>query len=980
MFDPQKSPRVFAVPVGVDFSDALYEGLMARFEKCSPEMVARTEVYVNTRRMQRHLTELFHSGPALLMPKLRLITDLDASAKLSALPMAMSPMRRRLEVAQLVRGLLRADPTLAAEYSAFDLADSLINLFAEMQGEGVSSETIAQLNVSDQSGHWQRALAFFTLVQDYLSSRVELTPEGRQRLAVERLGSEWEISPPKHPIIVAGSTGSRGATSLFMQAISKLPQGAVILPGMDFDLPLKIWKKLSAENGSEAHPQYRLKAFLDALEIEPSHVVNWPGRSADNPERAALISLSLRPAPVTDQWLEDGAKLERLKEATAGLTLIEAPSPRAEADAIALCLRQAVSDNKTAALISPDRMLTRQVTAALDRWQLVPDDSAGLPLQLSAPGRFLRHISSALIAPMDTISLLVLLRHPLCNSTGEHRGTHILRTNQLELELRRNGPPYPSVASIMTWAKSIEERGAGSIAWAEWICSVLFASNAPFQTLAEHVSIHWQIAEKLSAGPNNDGAGALWKEAAGRECLRIFEELKSHADIGGEMSAREYDQLVNSLLAAGEVRNPDIGHPQVLIWGTLEARVQSADLVILGGMNEGSWPEIAPADPWLNRPLRAQAGLMLPERKIGLSAHDYQQSVCSKETVISRSIRSDDAQTVPSRWINRLTNLLAGLKVAGGPQALEQIRKRGNNWVNRAAVLQRPAQEAKPAYRPSPCPPTEARPTGLSVTQIKTLIRDPYAIYAKNILNLKPLDPLYKIPNPALRGTITHRVLERFVNEGIDPNHAEAFINIMSIADEALSELCPWPAERILWRSRIAYFAPHFLAEETSRRLHLQNAKTELSGSLTFPNIGFTLRGTADRIDVNQNGTATIYDYKTGQIPSEKEQLSFDKQLLLEAAMVERGAFKSIGERQVHDAIYVGLGSQLKNLAAPLEKSPPEETLKRFESLISKWANPKKGYTSRRANQSTRFAGDYDHLARFGEWDETHEPIADDLT
>lgn len=980
MFETSTTPRVYAVPLGADFSTALHDGLHVRLATLAPEDVAKVEIFVNTRRMQRRLTSLFHEGNALLLPRIRLVTDLGLDVGLQDIPPAVAPLRRRLEVAQLVKGLLDADPTLAAQTAAFDLADSLTALMGEMQGEGVPPEVIASLDVTDQSGHWQRALSFIQLVQRYFEDDTQPDNEGRQRRVVEAQIARWAETPPTHPIIVAGSTGSRGATSMFMQAVAKLPQGAVILPGVDMDLPTSVWDMLDPKDGAEDHPQYRFKTFCDALGIPISDLSLWQPKPAKCADRTALISLSLRPAPVTDQWIKDGPALGDLLAATSGMTLIEAPTPRAEADAIAVRLRQAVEDGKTAALITPDRMLTRQVTAALDRWDITPDDSAGLPLQLTAPGRFLRHVADLLCEPLDSELLLVILRHPLCNSDGSDRGQHNLHTNALELELRRNGPPFPTRASLTKWADSKSDRYPDRRAWADWVCDVLLELNTPdSRDLEDFITLHWQITEQLAAGPNSAESGELWKKPAGREALRVMSELKNHADAGGELSPREYRQLLGSVLTAGEVRDRDKGHPHVLIWGTLEARVQSADLVILAGLNEGTWPEASAPDPWLNRPLRMQAGLLLPERRIGLSAHDYQQAVCAPNVVLSRAIRSDEAETVPSRWVNRLTNLLGGLPDKGGPDCLIAMRDRGRVLLSMADAIASPTNTVSPAARPSPAPPTSARPTQLSVTQIKTLIRDPYAIYANKILKLKSLDPLSHSAGAPLRGNIVHDILERFIKDKIDPNDPTADDRLMTLADEVLLEQCPWPAVRALWRARIESFVPHFLAEEQKRQAFSANVDTEMWGELPLPKVGFTLIGKADRIDLSDDGEALIYDYKTGKAPTEKQQKEFDKQLLLEAAMVERGAFKSLGAVRTKAAIYIGLGSDLKDQPAPLDDAPTHETLTRFEDFIAKWMDPTKGYTSRRANETLTFDGNYDHLARYGEWAETDDPIVEDL-
>ncbi|WP_296420346.1 double-strand break repair protein AddB [Pseudooctadecabacter sp.] len=978
MFDPQDTPRLFAVPLGRDFSEALYAGLRKRFTTMSPEDVARSEIYVNTRRMARRLTQLFHQGDALLLPRIRLVTDLAQDHLTSDVPPAIAPLRRKLEVAQLVKKLLQADPTLAAQEAAFDLAESLVNLMSEMQGEGVSPDTIKTLNVADQSGHWDRALEFVNLVQDFFQDD-RLDAEGRQRLVIENLIARWADTPPDHPVIVAGSTGSRGATHLFMQAVARLPQGAIILPGYDTDMPDHVWDMLDADRGGEDHPQFRFKTLCTALDVHPNTVPLWHDAAPALSARTRLVSLSLRPAPVTHQWIDDGPDLTDLEDATASMTMIEAPTPRAEADAIATRLRQAVEDGQTAALISPDRMLTRQVTAALDRWDIKPDDSAGLPLQLSAPGRFLRHVADLMSEPLDAERLLVILRHPLTNSASA-QNRHALHTNDLELRLRRYGPAFPTADSLAEWATKTSDRHPDRIGWTEWVSRCVARPNVADAHLSDHVRTHLTIAVLLAAGPDGEGTGELWRQAAGREAFRVMTELQTHAEAGGTMTATEYRRLASSVLAAGEVRDRDTGHPGVLIWGTLEARVQSADLVILAGLNEGTWPEAPTPDPWLNRPLRKEAGLLLPERRIGLSAHDYQQAVCAREVILSRAVRSDEAETVPSRWVNRLTNLLGGLIDQGGPECLKAMRQRGDHWITLAETIAAPSFATKPAPRPSPAPPADARPDQLSVTQIKTLIRDPYAIYARKVLGLNVLDPLAQSADAPLRGIIVHKVLDRFITQKIDPASPKAETELMAIADDVLATECPWPAMRALWRARIAGFAAHFLAEEQDRQTDTRNLGTELQGEQPLSRVPFTLTGTADRIDLDADGEALIYDYKTGTVPSEKQQLHFDKQLLLEAAMVEKGAFKNVPAVRTKAAVYIGLGSTLKNQRAPLNKAPAMETWDRFEGLIAKWMDPAKGYTSRSANETTRFEGPYDHLARYGEWDETSDAVAEDMT
>ncbi|CUH79537.1 double-strand break repair protein AddB [Tropicibacter naphthalenivorans] len=974
MFDTP-GPRVFGLAPGVDFPKALVQGLRARVQG-PPEAIARVELYVNTTRMARRLREIFDAGPASLLPQVRLITDLTDPFTRAQLPAKVPPLRRRLELTGLVSRLLEAQPDLAPRSSLFDLSDSLATLMEEMQSEGVSPETVSDLDITDQSGHWQRALSFFNIVQHYFSGDEAPDPNAYTRMAMELRLKAWAENPPQHPILVAGSTGSRGTSHEFMKAVSQLPQGAVILPGFDPDMPDNVWDQLTNALTGEDHPQFRFARLMQDLDLRPAEVRPWTDAKPPNPARNQLFSLALRPAPVTHQWLSEGPSLPDLPEATADLTLIEAPSQREEALAIALRLRQAAQDGTRAALITPDRMLTRQVTAALDRWNILPDDSAGTPAQLSPPGRLLRHVAALFDQPLTAEALLTLLKHPLTHM-GADRNAHNINTRDLELHIRRKGMPYPAADLLRAWGAANKRE-----TWADWVATQFCDQETEGKRPLPHwLDRHIALAEAITAGSTSDDPKELWNREAGRAVQKIVSNLREEAGFGTDMSARDYADLFGAILSQGEVRNPDTPHPHILIWGTMEARVMGADLLILAGLNEGSWPEMPGADPWLNRKMRFDAGLLLPERRIGLSAHDFQQAAAAPEVWLTRSVKSDDAETVPSRWINRMMNLMRGLPDRHGPEALKAMQQRGQRWLSYVDAAETPIK-AEPEPRPSPAPPTEARPHSLSVTEIKRLVRDPYAIYAKHVLRLRPLDPLMQAPDALMRGILLHSVLEEFVKETVSDQAQltpEAFIaKAREIIDNP--DNVPFPTSRALWLSRMQRIAQWFTDTEAQRQSAAYPAKFEVRGEAQIPSLGFTLRGTADRIDIDQRGGAHIYDYKTGDAPTKKQQETFDKQLLLEAAMVTRGAFKDIDPRHVERALFIALNPRNpQEVSAPLEETPPDAVWEEFVLLITRYMQAERGYTARRALMTDNAAADYDHLSRFGEWDVTDLPQREDL-
>ena len=960
-------PNLFALPPGVDFPAELVEGLLARMAGKPPEALARVTLIVNTQRMRRRVTDCLQAKGALLLPRLLLVTEAAALAGI-ALPRPISPLRRRLELSVLLDGLLATGTTRFPRTALYDLADSLAALMEEMQGEGVDPDRIARLDVANHSAHWARTQAFLGIVTEALRGE---TPDAEAvlREAVTRLADIWAGTPPADPVILAGSTASRGTTALLVQAIARLPQGAVVLPGYDFDTPDPVWDSMEDALTAEDHPQFRFRRVMDLLGCGPQAIRRWTDTQPPDPGRNRLISLSLRPAPITDQWLTEGPNLPDLPAATEGLTLIEAPGERAEAIAIALILREAAETGTRAALISPDRNLTRRVTAALDRWGIRPDDSAGRPLALSAPGRLMRQVAALFGQKLTGDALLALLKHPLAFS-GPGRGPHLILTREFELHLRRNGPAFPTAESVQTWAETQSREHAAD--WARIVAATLCGHESiPRLSLEDFVAMHLVLTEALARGFAETGAGELWEKAAGEEAVKALAELQAEAGAGGEMTPADYAGLFLGVLNRHEVRETESVHPGIMIWGTLESRVQGADLVILGGLNDGTWPAQPPPDPWLNRAMRKEAGLLLPERRIGLSAHDYQQAVAAKRVVLSRAKRGPEAETVPSRWLNRLVNLMSGLPQKHGPEALSAMRDRGDDWLRKAQAFDA-APATNPAKRPSPRPPVTARPKKLSVTEIKTLVRDPYAIYARHVLKLRPLDPLRPEADPRLRGVVLHEILEVYLRSGGGGRE-----KLLAITDAVLAERVAWPLARTIWHSRIAKAADAFL--DFSASTGGQPVLIEEKGATPLPGLDFTLTGKPDRIDQLDDGRLYLIDYKTGAPPTKAQQKHFDKQLFLTAAMAEEGGFKGLDPHEVARLSYVGLKADLAIETTELQLGEVAEVWAEFGRLIASYSRPGQGYTARRALEKITDVSDYDHLSRFGEWDMTDDPAPEDL-
>jgi ATP-dependent helicase/nuclease subunit B len=955
-------PRVYGLPPGVDFPARLVDGILERLQGQPPQALAAVTLFVNTTRMRRRVVEEFSARGATLLPRLRLLTDLAGDPLLAGTEKPVSALGRRLEVAVLIDRLLRHDPNLAPRSALFDLADSLAGLMDEMRGEGVSPQKIIGLDVSDHSAHWARAQAFLALVEQFFVEDARPDAEARQRRAVLALAAAWATKPPDAPVIVAGSTGSRGTTAMLMQLVARLPQGAVVLPGYDFDLPEGVWAGMEDALVHEAHPQFRIGGLLKALKLGPQ-LKAWVRQPAAAPLRNRLVSLALRPAPVTDQWITDGPDLGDLCDATEGMTLIEAGSPRQEALAIALVLREAVERGEKACLISPDRNLTRRVATALDRWGLRPDDSAGQPLQQTAPGRLLRLTAKAMGRVLAVDEVLGLLKHPLTH-TGADRGGHLKLTRDLELHLRRHGPAFPDAGFLVHWAATRPEDGAAD--WGVSVGAILQAlTTAVDAPLAAMVRQHRALTEALSQGAG-EGSGKLWEEAPGREALAMMEELEREAPEGFVLSPADYAMVLAGVMGRREARDAVLADGRVEILGVQEARIQGADLVVLGGLTEGSWPETPAPDPWLNRRLRRDAGLLLPERKVGLSAHDFQIAIAAPRVILTRAHRNAEAETVPSRWLNRLTNLLAGLPAQRGDQALQEIKARGEKVLLLATALEA-TQSVAPAPRPSPRPPVSARPKKLSITAIERLVTDPYEIYARHVLKLEPLNPLRPEADFKKRGEVVHEVLERFLRTDPLPDTAEAAADLLiSIAEEVLAREVPWPVARAEWLARMRRIALPF-AQATLRREAVPVLLEEKAG-MALEGLDFTLTGKPDRIDLLPDGTVEVIDYKSGGVPTGKDVASHRKQLHLAAVMVLEGAFEGVGARLAARITYQSMKPGLDIYEEALDEAKIAQVKAELQQLIGAYLSPETGFAARRAAVKRDHVSDYDHLSRFGEW------------
>ena len=957
-------PRLFDIPAGAPFLDALARGIRAKLGD-DPQTLARATVLLPNRRAVRGLGEAFLAagdGQALLLPRIAAIGDVDedelaladASAALAAeLPPAIDALARRVLLARLVsaRGDLAPSPA-----AAFKLAEALGELLDEIQIEEIGFERFADLVPADYAAHWAQTLAFLEILRaawpNILAARGQMDGQARRAKLIRALAAAWSKQPPPGPIWAAGSTGSVPATAHLLATIARLPQGAVVLPGLDRTADAATWEAIGED---ASHPQFGLNQLLRRMEATRDQVQDWPGAAPG--KRTALVAAALLPAPATLEWrsmpaFDDGA--------FEGLQRIEAPDADSEAGAIALLLRETLErPEKTAALVTADRNLARRVAAKLKRWNIAVDDTAGAPLARQPAATLLRLAARAANEEFAPVALLALLKHPLVR-IGRNRRAHLGLVRKFERKCLRGPRPAPGLAGLRLAAGAPGD-----------LLEALEAAFAPATgaapTLAALLRAYVAAAENLARGES--GQTALWDGDAGEALAEFVAKLAEAADDFGPLEQRHFADLLDTVLEGEAFRPVYGGHPRLAIRGTLEARLVAADRIVLGGLNEGVWPADAREDPWLSRPMRKAVGLPPPERQIGQAAHDFAQALGAGNVVLSRARKADGTLALPARWLVRLEALVGGdarwqAALAGSQIAWDRALA-GSNELGRTIA------------KPRPTPPLEARPTALGVTSIETLIRDPYAIYARFVLGLRKLEPIDADADARERGNLVHKALELFVKAHPVALPEHALGALVEIGRQTFAPHMKRPAVAAFWWPRFLRIAEWFVAFEAERRADgHRTLAVETRGTLDLG--GFQLKAQADRIDIDAGGRLTVIDYKTGSAKTHKQVAAgIAPQLPLTAAVAKAGAFENVPAGAIAELVYARVGGTKQAgewlVVAPGQRigdanAFADEQLAALEKLLAQYREPTRAYLARPRPQLTSHAGDYDHLARWLEW------------
>tara|TARA_R110002094_G_scaffold11985_4_gene21943 strand:+ start:8210 stop:11440 length:3231 start_codon:yes stop_codon:yes gene_type:complete len=1035
--------------------EALFDGdllpgfvLNAQTLADNPFHLADLTLFLPTRRAVRAAEEVIvaavarrsRGDAAALLPQIRAIGDTDEAdlilqesaidplTTLSDLPPSMAELERHVALTEMVWSWSRALVKQVANMEPYEaviipanpadaarLASDLAGLLDEAENQKVDWKALTTLVPDDFARYWQLSLSFLEIVTkawpQHLAGLGQIDAMARRnRLIDMKAKALMDHAATTGPTIAAGSTGSVPATARLLKAIAGLPNGCVVLPGVDLALEDNAWAAIGMQTGEGetadpaalGHPQAALKQTLHHLGVTRADIREiQPKSGGRNDTTFRLINEALRPAAVTDQWpqiIRDFSPQER-QSALANVTLVNARNSQEEAVSIALSIREALEDNaKTAALVTPDRSLARRVSVELERFGISADDSAGQPLFATPAGTLARLVIEA-ASGGTAISILAMLKHPLCG-LGLPRAKIREGARALERAILR-GPALATgsknVSAAITALQqqmradpklrlNASQKSLNGDEWDEATRIAVVTTNAlhGFETwfadaqarypLGELVDAHLHALQNVLAG--EDTAALFANSEDGSVLIAAMTELR---DLGPDarqldIRASHYSDLLQALLGARPVRRQHAlqdTDTRVQILGTLEARLLHADHLVLGGLNENTWPADGKTDPWLSRQMRMQLGLNPPEQAIGLSAHDFVQLASKPNVVLTRSLLQDGAPTQASRWLQRLAAMI-------GETGQDALALRGQRLLALARRLDAPADATGlPVLRPSPKPAPELRPKRLSVTEIETLIRDPYAIYARHVLKLLPFDRIGETPDFASRGSLLHDILQEFLEgrqTGFDTPEAAA--ELKQIAQIHFRTIAAYPELYARWHTRFQRISDWFLGFEAQRSGSVRQRLTELSGSLELGVPQFRLTGRADRIDILNNDLVEIIDYKTGQVPTKAQvETNLAPQLPLEAAIVAAGGFTGIPAVPSQTLAYVRLsGNRIPGVYAPVSEGEAEvtdlaaDTLARLRGLITHFADAETGYLSQAQPQTVRYEGAYDHLARVAEW------------
>ncbi len=960
--------KVYNIPPGSQFLENIAHGIFAKYGH-NPLLMSDIRIFLPNHRSCQKLRSYFSnqaSDKAIILPKIHTIGDIgEENFILKSQNNLTTPIqsfsKQYVMLANIIITWHKERGEKIHYNQAINLAIELSKFASEVERQQISWQTLQQITPEDLAEHRQEIIDFmeiiFSLWPKELQKHKLADINTYKNDAILNLSQYWQENPIQTPVFIAGSTGSIKATASLIKTIASLPHGYVILPGLDKNVDANYW-----HNIQETHPQYNLKKLIEYINIQRDDIKIWPyiNRVINRDVITAEIT---RPANTNINW----HNIQIPQNEYDNIFILNTNNIPEEANTIAIILRETIEQpNHTAVLITNNKVLARYVENILKKWDIIVDNSHGNNLSSSSVCIFLRLIISLAENPSSLTSFLACVKHPF-SCFGENKITITNILNNIEIKYLRGVKIIHDLSDIL----NLITNDTISLNLSEKIVNILTSftklfkeKNVSFKHLLQE---HIKLAEAMASTNTASGNTILWQNESGKQSLEFIKELMESADEIGVITPKQYLNIFDTLISGKIYHEKKNNTSRIIILSPIEARMLSFDTVILGDLNDGSWPQIPDTGPWMNRIMRKNFHLPSPDVQIGQSAHDFIQHLNSKRVIITRSKKSGKSNTKPSRWLQRMETVYRAANIS---------EERSNNipYLYWARQLNSPTLITSiPPARPNP--PLATRPHEISISMVEELIRNPYAFYAKQILKLKKLEELEAQAGPKEFGILIHNIIQQFTlnYKLIDKANYASFLEdtfknfIKSSNIQKAIENAWWPKFKIY---------ANILAEKASTWQGVEiypEINGKMQTKLANGNI-ITLKCRADRIEIAQE-KIRIIDYKTSsEYPNIEEQAltGMLPQMPLQGLIAKSGGFCGI-DGMAEALIYWFIGTDRNGNLLISERNvfntiSLEEGLAICEESYIKllntfFANQNAFLSAPNPKMSPKY-NDYEHLAR----------------
>lgn len=709
-------------------------------------------------------------------------------------------------------------------------------------------------------------------------------------------------------VIIAGVATGIPVIKKLLQAVALYQHGSIVLYGVDDNMMENEWLEVEAMNG-----QFNFKELFKLLKIDPGSIDYW---CKDRKEKSpSFLSNALKPSISTINW----HKLA--PENVNNLKYLKCNDQHHEAKVIVNLLENKVY-NKALVVVPDDKLMVKIIS-----WLGLKNIDANIirdyPLKQSKGAIWMSLCLDLLVQKCSIFSFLSLLKNPLVKIDKEI-------IEYIETLVRDRSFYGNSIFDL----KLEDENFQNILAEIENFKDSFSIFN---QSFAQLLSAHIAFASNIAKQP-------LWQEREGEELEKFLQILQNNSENLGFILAKDYPRILQHFLNSAYYRLENTDY-SITIAKPIDARLHSADLVILSGLNENIWPETQVIDPFFNRSLQAKLGLPLLEQTIGEEAHNFFCFSQAKEVFFTRAEKISGSSTTPSRWLLRIETLAKKLNI-------NLIEKSHNSSLT---IIENNLKNENDIAMV----PVELRPKQLSVTQIEKLVFNPYYIYVDSILSLKKLLPIERKISALDFGLFIHKALELY-----NANSEKSLERLLNSGRQALSllNLAQQQLQIVFW-SRFVRIAQWFIANENQKnKIYL-----EIKGRAKIGD-NFILIARADRLEIATNNAVDVIDYKTGNLSTYKSiQTGRTLQLLLEGIIAARGGFdcqKKLGN--VENLKYIKLSGS-EDPVEILEIDLTNDDLlvraeKYLNDLIKEYEDPATAYHYTKAKKIGYC--EYSHLAR----------------